>query len=120
MSQELSSPSDPQELPDASQPVAESPVKKKSWLGRYIAVSTIIIIGLGIYMAFFSETSVVRGLAYKKTIDSLEECIRQQEDSLQYYRYLNQRLSTDPALTEQVVREQYNMKRDNEDIFVFN
>ena len=105
--------------PDASEPVTESPVKKKSWAGRYIAISTVVIVILGVYLAFFSETSVVRGLNYKKTIDSLQACIHEQEDSLAYYRDLNRRLSTDPTLTEQVVREQYNMKRDNEDVYVF-
>lgn len=74
---------------------------------------------LVVYLGFFSETSVVRGIAYQRTIDSLKACIEQQEDSLNYYRTLNRRLSTDPSLTEQVVREQYNMKRDNEDIYVF-
>lgn len=100
-------------------PVTESPVKKKTWWRRYILISTILVIGVGIYIAFFSESSMVKALAYQRTIDSLQQCIAQQEDSLNYYRDLNRRLSTDPSLTEQVVREQYNMKRDNEDIFVF-
>lgn len=107
------------EKPDASTPVAESPVKKKSWVGRYVAISTVVIIGICVYLGFFSETSVVRGIMYKKTIDSLEACIKEQQDSLEYYRMLNRRLSTDPSLTEQVVREQYNMKRDNEDVYIF-
>ena len=107
------------DTPDASTPVTESPVKKKSWMARYIAISTVLILAACIYLGFFSDTSVVRGLAYKKTIDSLEACIQQQQDSLNYYRELNRRLSTDPSLTEQVVREQYNMKRDNEDVYVF-
>ena len=105
----------PDELPQ----MGRSGEKKRSWMGRYVALSTIVVIGLGVYLAFFSETSVVRGIAYKKTIDSLQACIAEQEDSLEYSRLLNRRLSTDPSLTEQVVREQYNMKRDNEDVFVF-
>lgn len=105
--------------PDPSTPVTESPAKKKSWAGRYIALSTVLIAAVCVYMWFFSDTSVVKGLAYKKTIDSLQTCIKEQQDSLEYYRELNRRLSTDPALTEQVVREQYNMKRDNEDVYVF-
>ena len=104
---------------DSSSPVAESPVRKKSWFGRYMAVSTVLVIGVIIYLGFFSEMSVQRAISYKKTIDSLQMCINEQQDSLDYYRDLNRRLSVDPALTEQVVREQYNMKRDNEDIYVF-
>jgi len=36
-----------------------------------------------------------------------------------YYRDLNRRLASDPALMEQVVREQYGMKRASEDVYVF-
>ena len=93
--------------------------KKASWFARYIVISTIVIIAVGVYVFFFSESSIVKALEYQRTIDSLQNCIHQQQDSLDYYRDLNRRLSTDPSLTEQVVREQYNMKRDNEDIFVF-
>lgn len=105
--------------PDSSTPVAENPVKKKSWLRRYAAIPTLISIALIVYLGFFSEMSVKRRLEYQKTIDSLEMCIREQQDTLEYYRDLNRRLSVDPTLTEQVVREQYNMKRDNEDVYVF-
>jgi len=37
-----------------------------------------------------------------------------------YYRDLNRRLASDHDLMEQVVREQYGMKRTSEDVFIFN
>lgn len=96
-----------------------TPRRKMSWKTIYGVLTAIVIVGLGIYISFFSESSIMRAVAYQKTIDSLQNCIQEQQDSLDYYRDLNRRLSTDPSLTEQVVREQYNMKRDNEDVFVF-
>lgn len=105
--------------PDASTPVAESPVKKKSWFCRYIALPTVLGLALIAYIVFFGEKSVTQRIEYQHTIDSLEMCLRAQQDSLEYYRGLNRRLSTDPELMEQVVREQYNMKRPNEDVYVF-
>lgn len=107
------------DAPDASTPVADSPVKKKSWVRRYIALPTVLGLGLIAYIVFFGDKSVTQRIQYQRTIDSLELCLRQQQDSLNYYRDLNRRLSTDPALMEQVVREQYNMKRPNEDVYVF-
>ena len=92
---------------------------KSSWLSRYVAIPTVIGLALIVYLVFFSEMSVTRRVGYQKIIDSLEVCLKAQQDSLEYYRDLNRRLSTDPALMEQVVREQYNMKRDNEDVYVF-
>lgn len=88
---------------------------RKAW-NIFLAAAVVFLIA---YLGFFSDSSVMRGVAYQRTIDSLKACIEQQQDSLNYYRTLNRRLSTDPSLTEQVVREQYNMKRDNEDIYVF-
>lgn len=107
------------ESPDSSIPVAGRPVKNTSWIRRYFTVPSVVGVAIIIYLCFFSEMSISRRVGYQKIIDSLEVCIRDQQDSLNYYRDLNRRLSTDPALLEQVVREQYNMKRVNEDVYVF-
>lgn len=109
------------DIPSATPAQAEgaaTPPRKKSWLHRYMAIPTVIGLGLIAYMAFFGENSISRRLAYQHVIDSLSECLRVQQDSLAYYRELNRRLSTDPELMEQVVREQYNMNRPNEDVYI--
>lgn len=117
MNEESSKPAAGQE-PSASEPVAQSPVRRKSWARRYLAVPTILGLALVVYIAFFGEKSVTQRFAYQETIDSLQNCLARQQDTLEYYRDLNRRLSTDPALMEQVVREQYNMKRAHEDVYV--
>ena len=104
--------------PDPSKPVAESPVKAKSWLRRYLNVPTLLGLALIIYIVFFGEKSITQRVEYQHMIDSLQTCLAQEQDSLAYYRELNRRLSTDPEMMEQVVREQYNMKRQNEDIYL--
>lgn len=71
-----------------------------------------------VYLTFFSENSISQRIAYQKVIDSLKIDLARQEDSLRYYRSLNERLSSDPELMEQVVREQYNMNRPHEDVYV--
>ncbi len=90
----------------------------RTWLRRYMAVPTLVGIGLVVYLIFFGENSISRRVVYQRAIDSLTECLAVQRDSLEYYRDLNRRLSTDPELMEQVVREQYNMNRPNEDVFI--
>lgn len=91
---------------------------RRSWVRRYLAVPTLVVIGLLVYLSFFGENSISRRVAYQHVIDSLTVCLNREQDSLEYYRDLNQRLSTDPELMEQVVREQYNMNRPNEDVYV--
>lgn len=91
---------------------------RKSWMRRYLAIPTLAAIALVVYMVFFGEHSISRKIEYQAQIDSLQECLRVQGDSLAYYKDLNWRISTDPELMEQVVREQYNMNRPNEDVFI--
>ena len=92
--------------------------ERRSWVRRYLAVPTLVVIGLLVYLSFFGENSISRRVAYQQVIDSLTQCLHREQDSLEYYRDLNRRLSTDPELMEQVVREQYNMNRPNEDVYV--
>lgn len=110
--------SEPANTQDTAPGGNKPPSGARGWLRRYLALPTIVVAGAMVYIAFFSEKSVTSRMAYQRVIDSLEICLRQQTDSLEYYRDLNRRLSTDPALMEQVVREQYNMKRQNEDVYV--
>lgn len=92
--------------------------KPKSRFKSFFALPAVIAVGVMVYLTFFSEKSVSQRLEYQTIIDSLESALQQERDTLEYYRDLNRRLNTDPELMEQVVREQYNMKRDNEDVFV--
>jgi len=92
--------------------------KKQPWARRYLAIPTVLGLAVIIYVCVFGEKSVLQRFEYQKMIDSLEICLKSQRDSLAYYKDLNRRLSTDPELMEQVVREQYNMKRPNEDVYV--
>lgn len=104
--------SSPNEIEHPGAPV------RKPWLRRFVAVPTLVALGLMVYLTFFGENSISQRIVYQKTIDSLTECLRVQQDSLAYYRDLNRRISTDPVLMEQVVREQYNMNRPHEEVFI--
>lgn len=105
------------EAVDDSTPVTARP--RKPWWQSYMLLASLAVVGVVAYALIFSEKSIPKRMEYQRTIDSLELCLRQQQDSLEYYRELNRRLSTDPELMEQVVREQYNMKRPTEDVYVF-
>ncbi|MGM9844702.1 MAG: septum formation initiator family protein [Muribaculaceae bacterium] len=89
------------------------------WLRRYMSLPTICVVATLVYMIFFSDTTIVKSMEYRSTIDSLRNEISIQTDSLEYYRRLNDRLQRDPQMLERVVREHYNMKRADEDIYIF-
>lgn len=89
------------------------------WFRRYFSLINIGVIAIVIYMIFFSDTSVLNKIEYQRIIDSLRYEVQVNRDSMQYYKQLNSRLSTDPEIMEQVVRERHNMKRADEDVFIF-
>lgn len=106
------------DLRSASVSAPESSPRPPRRYSRLVILPALVAIGVLVYLTFFSEKSVSHRIQYQAMIDSLEEALRQERDTLAYYRDLNRRLNTDPELMEQVVREQYNMKRDNEDVFI--
>ncbi|MCC8117630.1 MAG: septum formation initiator family protein [Bacteroidales bacterium] len=90
-----------------------------AWCKRYISVMNILVIGFISYTLFFQDNSVFRYMEYQNTIDSLRTEIKNATDTMDYYRRMNQLLTTDPEMMERVVREQYNMVREDEDVYVY-
>lgn len=93
--------------------------QSSKWLKRYFSLLSVGVIAVIIYMIFFSDTSVVKKIEYQRIIDSLQTEVDINRDSMLYYKDLNTRLSNDPETMEKVVREQHNMKRPNEDVYLF-
>ncbi|MDE6277786.1 MAG: septum formation initiator family protein [Muribaculaceae bacterium] len=91
----------------------------RPWVKRFLPLPTIIILCLAAYILFVGDNSLVSRMRYEHTIDSLRVELEAQRDTMLYYQRLNENLVHDPEVMEHVVREQYNMKRDNEDVFVF-
>lgn len=86
---------------------------------RFMPVTTIACILLVAYIIFAGDNTVFNSIDYDRTIDSLRAELEANRDTMLYYRDLNRRLRSDRDLMEQVVREQYGMKRASEDVFIF-
>lgn len=89
-----------------------------SWASRYMSVASLVVIAYFVYLLFFSNNSVMRRMDYQRVIDSLERELNATADSVAWYRELNNRLQSDPAAVEQVVREEHNMNRPGEDVYI--
>lgn len=89
------------------------------WGRRYISFTLLIVVAYLAFLLFFNENSMMMSIDLDRTIDSLRTEIRVNQDSLEYYKALNNRLSTSPEEMERVAREQYNMNRPDEDVYVF-
>ena len=91
----------------------------KTWLGKFLPLPTIFCLAVVAYIIFSGDSTVFRSIDYDRSIDSLEHALAAERDTMLYYQNLNSRLAGDPDLMEQVVREQYGMKRASEDVFLF-
>lgn len=89
------------------------------WIRRYFSIVGVCVIAFLAYMLFWQDNSVFRYMKYSRTVDSLKYEITLANDTLERYRNLNEELSHDPEAMERVVREQYNMVRQGEDVYVF-
>ncbi|MDE6271342.1 MAG: septum formation initiator family protein [Muribaculaceae bacterium] len=83
-----------------------------------MTLPTVVVLAVLVYIVFFGDSSVAMRVRYQSQIDSLRTEVELVQDSVDYYRDLNRRLASDPEAMERVVREQYNMKREGEDVFV--
>ena len=83
-----------------------------------MSLPTVAVLSILVYIVFFGESSVTQRIEYQRQIDSLSAEVAVVQDSVDYYRELNRRLASEPEAMERVVREQYNMKREHEDVFV--
>lgn len=81
-------------------------------------MSVIVIAFVG-YTLLLQDNSLFKYMQYSNTIDSLKVEINHYKDTMEYYNRMNSLLSTDPEVMERVVREQYKMRREGEDVYVF-
>ena len=89
------------------------------WVRRYITMPLVAAVAFIVFMLFFNENSYSRSAELQNEIDRLRAEIKENTDTMNYYRSLNQRLDTDPQTLERIVREQYHLQRPNEDVYVF-
>ena len=90
-----------------------------NWCRRYVSVLFLLVTGVFFYLVFFSENSMMQVYAYNRTIDSLRHEIAVQTDTMNHYFKLNEELDNrEPEAIERVVRENFNMCREDEEVFI--
>ena len=90
-----------------------------NWCKRYLSLMSVLVIAFVGYTLLLQDNSLFKYMQYSNTIDSLKVEIKNYRDTMDYYTRMNSLLSTDPKVMERVVREQYKMRREGEDVYVF-
>lgn len=89
-----------------------------NWCRRYISLMFLAILAFVLYVLFFNENSYGRLHELNTQIKELRTEIKNNRDTMEYYLEKNRMLDTDPAEMERIVREQYHMQREGEEVYV--
>ena len=88
------------------------------WLRVLLNLPLLIVVGAILVSIVWGDNSYIRRLGYQARIGELESEIKQFNDSASYYSRKADELNTDPESLEKIAREQYGMKRENEEVFI--
>ncbi len=89
------------------------------WVRRQSHIAVVLVGGAVVLLLFFNEeTSVTRSRQYDLEIATLNRQINIARDSAEYYRRAREALMTDAEDLEVVARENYNMQRPSEDVYI--
>lgn len=89
------------------------------WCRRYISFSLVGVVGILVFILFFTDNSIGTTYKYESEILQLKTAIKAERDTLEIYRKLGRSLASDPVTMERVAREHYHMQRPSEDVFLF-
>ena len=95
-------------------------IKRPKWLPLWLNLPFLIFLGFILMLLFFGEYNFMEISKQKSQINDLNAQIKSTEDSAQYYERKYRELNTDRENLEKLAREQYRMKRTNEDVYITN
>lgn len=92
--------------------------QRPKWIPRWLNIPLLIFVGFVVVLLFFGDNSFVRSSKYRSQINELKSQIQNYEDSAAMYDAKVNALNTDNESLERLVREQYGMKRVNEEVYI--
>lgn len=81
---------------------------------RYV----VVFIGFIIYITFFDSHDLISQLHIRWELRKIKDQMEYLQKDIQSAKTQTKELTTDKTLLEKFAREQYRMKRENEDVFV--
>ncbi|TXB66657.1 septum formation initiator family protein [Vicingus serpentipes] len=90
--------------------------KIPNWLKNKYAITIVIFI---VWLSFFDQNNFLVQYDFKKELRSLNQDKRFYLEEIKKTKIELEELTTNPVTLEKFAREKYLMKKDNEEIFVF-
>lgn len=89
------------------------------WCRRYVRLPFFLTVGAIVCLYFFNDNSALTYYESQLEISRLKEEIKDNADTLAYYKELTRSLDSDRAALEKIVRERHHMRRTNEDVYIY-
>lgn len=99
-------------------PTAKEEKKPRAKWIKWVTSPIIVVIPIVVFLLFYSDNSYINRTEHQEQIDELKAEIKLNLDSTRYYEQKTASLNTDRERLEKIAREQYGMKRDNEDVYI--
>ena len=90
----------------------------KKILKFFINKYTITLVAFGVWMVFFDSSSVLNRMRYRDKLNSLKQEKHFYLEEIKKDSILSQKLLSDTSEIEKFARENYLMKKDQEDVFL--
>ncbi|MEY4660925.1 MAG: hypothetical protein RLZZ42_877 [Bacteroidota bacterium] len=81
---------------------------------KYLIATVLFLV----WMLFFDHNNIFLHLQYRKELNELKTSKKYYQEQIDKTREEVELIKTNPQALEKVAREQYLMKKDNEDVFV--
>jgi len=90
-------------------------MKAIRFLKNKYLIATVLFL---VWMLFFDHNNIFLHLQYRKELNELKTSKKYYQEQIDKTREEVELIKTNPQALEKVAREQYLMKKDNEDVFV--
>lgn len=91
--------------------------KRPKWIPRWVNLPFLAFVVFIVLLLFFGDNNFMRINEQQEQNDAIAAEIKQQDDSARLYQQKLSELNTDPETLERIAREQYGMKRRNEEVY---
>lgn len=93
--------------------------KLRLWFTNHVPVPLLLIGTIVIVLLCLNDdVSISRNYSYMQEIATLKHEIQVNRDSADYYRAKRQQLTSSPDVLEHIAREQYQMQKPDEEVYL--
>lgn len=93
-------------------------MERPKWIPRWLHLPFVLFVIFIVWMLAFGENNFVNTHALKAESNDIKAEVQAMTDSATFYERKVQELNTDPETLEKIAREQYGMRKTNEEVYI--